>query len=473
MSKLCYEKGKVMSRSPLSQPGYRTSAGRGQARAASVVAISMALVAALVFPASVSAGGNDKPLRKESPRGAEAALEAVQQIYDKVARYTAASGTPVELALSDCRVIDPPDFSTEAFSDLFDLAPGPVLQLSAAVLSDRGLGVEGVSFRAQWADAVDEADAWGVVAAVRGASIAEILAQLSAQGQGFDREVESIVSCGVTATAEGKFRAYRAAFFFSPGDGVPTLLADPVLHGLHRLAREVMPPVRDFAELRRKRSPVQGLVNQTEASTTTCNVDDREGLNSGLVMIDHQEHASGGSHLSNLQLKGRCTETSDCVSRCTPSFEFHACVESGSIATTVPRTHRVYKEERLEGDSKVNAPSYCSGSMGCAIESCPFGVCKGVTFSYSRSGGGFSIGGGSPLWNGSLSDTFACPAPIPYVPTVGGGGTLGPFYPEPDPYGGGGGGGGNWWGGSGGFCFWRCVSRWNGSYYVEDCDLIC
>ena len=420
--------------------------------------------AALAFPAVArsEAARGVKPLR------ADAAIGIVRGLYAKAERYTSASGTPVELELSGCRALYPNDFSREAFSGLFDLAPGRELELTATVLADKGLGVSGANFLARWKDPEDEAGTLGIRAAVEGASIAEILSRLRTEDPAYDRRLEPIVSCNVTATAEGESRSYRAAFFFSPGSGEsPLFVSEPVVFGLERLARETLPPVRDFTELRGERSPA----TSREAKVMTCVADQAAGINHPINDFDAREHLTG-EHASQLQLAGLCSETSNCVSQCTPTFGITGCTDEGTIDSIFTyKTHRATTERYKEGDSKYNAPSYCKAALGCAVQSCLFGLCGSITFSLAPNGIGVAYATSpAPFWGGNQSDTFACPPPEPItLPTPG--------NPKPPPIGmplppdGGGPDGGSF--GAGGGCYWSCSTSWDGHTYSESCDLIC
>lgn len=427
---------------------------------------------ALVLAASAGAGERPAATRGAKPLRAESAISIVRQIYDKAARYTAASGTPVEIKVSDCRAIHGRDFARQPYSELFDLAPGRVLQLSATVLSDRSLGVSGANFRAEWTEAPHASDAAGLLAAVRGVSVQEILARLRAEDEGFQLSIEPIVSCSVTATAQGESHSYRAAFLFSPGaDETPRFFADPVVHGLSRVARERLPPVRDFAELRGRVDPEGAPLGPFPAKTMTCVAAEASRSNPFITQSDAQEHATG-NHASQLGLSGTCRETSTCISMCSPTLRQAACQDSGEIDTTLPRTHQYFKEQAVDGDQQYNAASYCKAALGCAILSCPLGLCQSLHLSLGARGieGGFNVSGGTPLWNGSATDRFACPPPRPVVEPVPGGSPKPPPLDFPEDPGSEGGDGG---GGAGDGCYWFCSVTSTGGGYSENCTLVC
>lgn len=372
--------------------------------------VFVALAFVIFWNASANAGESGS--RAEKPLRATAAIDIVQQIYDKAERYTEASGTPVHFVVSDCRAIYQRDFSREAYSDLFDLPSRRVIELTPTVLSDPGLGVSGALFPARWTDAGDEAGAVAVRAAVGGASVEEVLTRLRAVDESFRVRIEPIVSCSVTAAAEGESRSYRAAFYFTPGsDGSPRFFADHIVQGLERLGSEALPPIRDFTELRRRvnsgMEPDRPVDPMTKA---LCRERTSTILQGSIIHTRNQEHATG-AHVSQLQLKGTCTSSSGCASSCTPFLEYDACEDFGEIDSVLPRVHRTYTEVNAAGSQVYNTGATCKGALACAVESCLYGTCGGIGFSFSYQGFGFQVSKGTPLWNGSSSDSITCPAP--------------------------------------------------------------
>lgn len=290
-------------------------------------------------------------------------------------------------------------------------------------------------------------------------SLGRLLRRLRARDS-YWRGVDAVTLGRIRVTLEGRTREYPiGAFWFGSAK-----------NGFTKFS------LQDNAIPRLERVLVWGEAGSPPplplAATASCVPTPRaEFLNPRMSSPANDVEHNTGWHGSSFQMGGYCQVSASCTSSCIPAISENECEEFGDIKG--PGSHRAYVDAQVFPNTAINAVSTCHATNACAVESCAFLICHGVSITVGPTGAQF--GGASPVWKATLTDQRTCPAPLPMparnpkAPPLP---TLQPPYPPRD-------GSGHWVLGFGppqpGNCDFVCVDIWDpqGRRLGEWCWLVC
>ena len=322
-----------------------------------------------------------------APLAAAEVESQTRGVYQNFERLSKQSGTPVTFEIQSVEIYEKAQFDDIQWFQLFTANPEKAIY--TLPMADGGdlPSQSRPSYPSKWepVDAADMANAGKVEAEFGGVSVSEALKTIAETM--VLPEITHVSSVSLAVELGGTRYEYRSAFVWGrlSADETWVCTVDMVVPALGVTVSDG----RDAVTEEELQNPPRENPNPaTEADNclvvtgglTEVGPATNVNLNSGHLISQHELHFRG---------KKNCSTTRQCDSRCAISVHTFLCRENPvSILLCPACVHKRFQRvqtDTVDGIGMGNQAS-CGVAVGCAIKSCPFFACGGVSFSVTGSG---------------------------------------------------------------------------------------
>ncbi|MEM9554127.1 MAG: hypothetical protein AAGC60_07700 [Acidobacteriota bacterium] len=359
-------------------------------------------------PNAIAAAGA-KSADVADPLAALDPLEAITEIYQRFEDASSASGQEIRFEIDGVTTYRNGQFDELIWTDLFTAPGGWTLETVPHIRLRDLPSQEQISFVSHWDDQDDTE--WSAQDFLKRTTLLradEAVTRLGAWDTDRFDGVRGLTTFAVTISFAERARSYSGLVLWAPLDDETVLfsLVDHVAPGVDLAFHEQRAFVtRDQLEVRPDSEVPAPWKALTCLNWPPFDQYDPT-IGTGALTIGH----SSGSHSASLRAARYCSQ-SNCTSFCSPYSAFKACNEAGSISNPL----YWHKKANSVAIDSVNGfgetRSECGYGWGCAVKSCLFGVCGGITFGASGRGASLKVNATSGVLSDmSISKGGFCPA---------------------------------------------------------------